>query len=174
MPRDLAERLGRFAGLRGHAVRTLPVRAGALGQRGESLGPLVEETHHIPGEGFHLIGVDLLNPGLSRVFYCSPASICPCFNPQFTLLQPPSDNRLGALRGFCARGHCAMQYSKCRTIANRHGEPTRTPLQISCCARFLALPCACSALLLPLGLGACADTISSNEVTPLEPAPQGL
>ena len=49
MARDLAERLRRLARFRGHAIGTLTVRAGALGERGERLRPLVEEAHHVPG-----------------------------------------------------------------------------------------------------------------------------
>jgi hypothetical protein len=55
-----------------------------------------------------------------------------------------------------------MQYSKWETIANRHGEPTRPTIMprapSGLCLRLLAV-------LIPLGLSACADTLTSEEAT---------
>jgi hypothetical protein len=83
------------------------------------------------------------------------------FNPRFTLLPPPWEESVFA-RGFRAKGHCAMQYSKWETIANRHGERARTAIMphapSGLCLRLLAI-------LIPLGLSACADTLTSQETT---------
>ncbi len=49
MTGDLAQRLGRLAGLRGHAVGATAVRIAAFGQSREGFGPLVEQAHHIAG-----------------------------------------------------------------------------------------------------------------------------
>jgi hypothetical protein len=58
-----------------------------------------------------------------------------------------------------------MQYSKWRVIANRHRNPTRTTFLNFMLRTLHTSPFRLLALLLPLGLGACADTISSNQVT---------
>ena len=55
-----------------------------------------------------------------------------------------------------------MQYSKWETIANLHGNQARTAIMphapSGLCLRLLAI-------LIPLGLSACADTLTSQETT---------
>jgi hypothetical protein len=54
-----------------------------------------------------------------------------------------------------------MQYNKWRTIANRHGAPT--PKAISFMPRLPTLSMRLVAVLLPLGLSACADALTSKD-----------
>ncbi|HXG79166.1 MAG TPA: hypothetical protein VNJ31_07515 [Methyloceanibacter sp.] len=56
-----------------------------------------------------------------------------------------------------------MQYSKWTTIANRHGEQPQGCLTML--RGPLALALRLFALLVPLGLAACADTITADQAT---------
>src|SRR4029079_3958991 len=165
MPRDLAERLGRFAGFRGHAVRALAVRVGPLGQRGESLGALIEETHHIPGEGFHVIGVDLFNPGRAGCFILLLHQSVLVLTPSLPCCSHHRIPGSGA-SATVAQGVIVL----CNIVSARR-LPIVTGNWRDHCSKLMlrALPSYASrllALLIPLGLAACADTISSSEVTP--------
>ena len=51
MARDLAERLGRLADLRGHAVGAVAVRIAVRSANVENaLVALIEQTHHVAGK----------------------------------------------------------------------------------------------------------------------------
>ncbi|MGH9806970.1 MAG: hypothetical protein ACRD9W_06865, partial [Terriglobia bacterium] len=54
-----------------------------------------------------------------------------------------------------------MQYNKWGTIANRHGKPTIRA--VSFMLRLPALSLRLMAVLLPLGLVACADALTSKD-----------
>ncbi len=54
-----------------------------------------------------------------------------------------------------------MQYNKWGTIANRHGKPTTQADSLM--LRLPGLSLRLLAVLLPLGLAACADTLTSKE-----------
>ena len=57
-----------------------------------------------------------------------------------------------------------MQYSKWGTIANRHGKQQEWSSEFMPC-KLSALSFRLLAVLLPLGLGACADTLTPKETT---------
>ena len=57
-----------------------------------------------------------------------------------------------------------MQYSKWGTIANRHGKQQERSSEFMPC-KLSGFSFRLLAVLLPLGLGACADTLTSKETT---------
>jgi hypothetical protein len=69
-----------------------------------------------------------------------------------------------SLAGFRAKAHCAMQYNKGRAIANRQGEPQeQTPnVMLRMLSQFVLR---ILTALVPLALGACADTLTKGKST---------
>jgi hypothetical protein len=66
--------------------------------------------------------------------------------------------------GFLAKPHCAMQYNKEQAIANRYRETNKNRLLTQMLRVLPRFAIRLLAALVPLALGACADTLTSEPI----------